>query len=475
MTATDPFLLAADFFDPPPNPYQGDPVGWIQDRLGEHVWSKQRDVAQSVVDHRYTAVKSCHNAGKSFIASRLAAWWLDTHPPGEAFVVTTAPSFPQVRAILWREISKARKAAAARGHALPGRVNQTEWFIGEEIVAYGRKPADYDQTAFQGIHAKYVLVLIDEASGIPKPLFDAVDALATNEHARVLAIGNPDDPVSHFERICKPGSGWNVIRIDGLQTPNFTDEPVPESLRPMLLSPVWVEERRKRWGEDSPLFIAKVRGEFPDVSDDTLIPLGWITRAQQAELDRDGAPAIEAVDVARFGSDESVFGIRTGPIFRVVKTTTKQATTQTTGEAINVYRDHDAAEVRVDGVGVGGGVVDQLAEQRYPVVDMQAGQAAIDTEHFSNARAEWWWGLRQRFEDGDIDIDPADDELAAQLAQMKFKFTSRGQIRIESKDDMRKRGLPSPDRADTAMLAFAHVPDEVPELEIYEEVHISPV
>lgn len=107
--------------------YVDDPVGFIRGPLKEHPWSKQREIAEAVRDHRHVAVRSSHDTGKSFIASRLAAWWIASHAPGEAFVVTTAPSWPQVRAILWREINRAHK----RGN-LPGDMNQTEWSIGGE-------------------------------------------------------------------------------------------------------------------------------------------------------------------------------------------------------------------------------------------------------------------------------------------------------------------------------------------------------
>jgi hypothetical protein len=240
--------------------YVDDPVGFVREVLGEELWSKQREIAESVRDHRHVAVRSAHDTGKSFVASRLAAWWLSVHAPGDAFVVTTAPTFAQVRAILWREINRAHRKGK-----LVGRVNQTEWWIDKEIVAYGRKPADYDEDSFQGIHARYVLVILDEACGIPGSLWTAAETIATNDGCRVLAIGNPDTPLSQFKRACEPGSGWRVIHVDGLQSPNFTGESVPESLRALLLSPTWVEERRADWGEDSALFQSKVRGEFPAV------------------------------------------------------------------------------------------------------------------------------------------------------------------------------------------------------------------
>jgi hypothetical protein len=475
--------------------YVRDPAGWVQDKLSEHLWSKQREIAESVRDNRYTAVQSCHDAGKSFCASRLVAWWLSVHPDGDAFAVTTAPTAAQVSAILWREIRRAHRKGGLPGYTTQGAV--PEWKLADgELIGYGRKPADEDQAAFQGIHALHPLIVVDEAGGVPKNLFDAVDALATNENARVLAIGNPDAPSSHFASVCKPGSGWNVIRIDGLQTPNMTaealaelpeladlfarlglepvDEDVPDNLRPLLLSPLWVAERIHRWGVESPIFTAKVRGEFPDIGEDVLIPPSWIRAAQERTLDP-GPWSVLGVDVARFGSDRSVFMLRRGSVARMVGDHSKQATTVTTGQVIAAKREYGVDEIRVDGVGVGGGVVDQLLEQGHDVVDMQAGGAAIDSEHFLNARAEWYWALRERLEAGDMDLDPADDELAAQLGAIKYKFTSRGQIQIESKVDSKKRGLPSPDRADALMLTAGRVapPDDVVEDAEHDEYTIG--
>jgi len=127
--------------------------------LGEFWWSGQREIAGMVVRNRYSAIKASHDVSKSHTVSRLACWWIDVHPPGEAFVVTTAPTTAQVEAILWRYIGAAHRKAG-----LPGRISfDAKWYIGQELVGYGRKPADYDQAAFQGIHARYVLVIIDEA------------------------------------------------------------------------------------------------------------------------------------------------------------------------------------------------------------------------------------------------------------------------------------------------------------------------
>ncbi len=402
-------------------------------------------------DHRRVAVRSAQDVGKSRIASRLSCWWIDTHPVGEAFVVTTAPSFKQVQAVLWREMRSAHRVGG-----LPGVMTETEWKISGELVAFGRKPADYDPDAFQGIHALYVLVILDEACGVPEALWNAAETLTANEGSRILAIGNPDDPSSHFARVSQPGSGWHKIRIDGYRSPNFTDEPVPDELRALLLSPTWVEERKRSWGEDSALFISKVRGEFPEEADDALIPLSFIRAAQDRYEETSGHPGaaeVLGVDVARYGSDETVIVARQGTRAWIEGRYLKQDTMATTGRVVRALADLGASEARVDVVGIGAGVVDRLEEQGLPVVGCNGGSAPRDPERFANARAEWCWGLRERFERGEIAICP-DDELAAQLAGIRYAFDSRGRIGIESKQDARSRGVSSPDIADALMLAF---------------------
>lgn len=483
------WTTARDAFIPKqPSPYRTDPVGWCENRLGEFLWSKQRQIIESVRDNRRTAVKSCHNAGKSWIASRAAAWWLDTHPPGEAIVVSTAPTYKQVHAILWEEIRAAAKKAANRGDPLPGRVLQSdEWKLDDgTLIGFGRKPADTDEHGFQGIHRRYVLVILDEACGINQQLFTAVEAITTNRDCRILAIGNPDDPATEFATVCKPGSGWNVIRINGLETPNMTPqavaefprlaalydqlgigpstEAVPEGLRPMMLDTEWVADKITRWGVESPRFMSKVLGEFPEIGEDVLIPPAWIERARQREM-QPGPYGILAVDVARYGSDRTILTLRQGPLVRIVGDYARTATTDTTTKVVLAKQEHPVHEIRVDGVGVGGGVVDQLLQLGHDVIDMQAGSRPADPEHFYNARAEWYWTLRQLFEHDLIDIDPHDDDLAAQLGSIRYKYSAKQQVVIESKDDMRKRGLPSPDRADTLMLAApaAPLPDMVVE------------
>ena len=433
-----------------------DPVTWVNEILGEHLWSKQSEIARSVRDHRRTAVQSCHDVGKSFVASRIVAWWIAAHPPGEAFVVTSAPTFQQVRAILWREINKAH----AKGNLI-GNTTETEWKINKEMVGFGRKPSDYSPTAFQGIHARYVLVVLDEACGIPETLWDAADTLITNESSRILAIGNPDDPTSEFAKICQPSTDWHKIRISAYDSPNFTNEPIPDEVREVLVSPTWVDEKQKKWTENHPFWQSKVLGLFPQQSETALLPLQLLmdaTRRDYKPVEED--PRVLGVDVARFGTDKTVFAMREGQRGRIVYSVVGSDTMETARQVKSYMRRHKANVAAIDTVGIGGGVYDRLVEEDENVSSMQAATRAKDYVTYGNSRAEWYWTLREKLERGEVDIDPEDEELIEQLAGLQFKIDTRGRIMIESKEDMKKRGMESPDRADAFALAFGSNDDQ---------------
>jgi hypothetical protein len=430
-------------------------------------------INESVVKNRYTAVQSAHDTGKSFDMSRLMAWWIDTKP--DPFVVTTAPTWKQVNSILWREARKAHRKGS-----LPGRINlDAEWFTdNNELVGFGRKPADYDQAAFQGIHALNVLVIIDEGSGVPKSIFDAVDSLATNRRARVVVIGNPDDPSSHFSEVCKPGSGWNVIRVSAFDTPAYTGEEVPEYLYDYLVSREWVEERKKRWGKTSPLYVAKVLGLFPDITDDTLLTPKLIREAQERDLAGIRARGRLGVDAARFGDDEFAIYRSIGGVVRHMHTTHKLDNydgAQLIARVLQPYKGKLTA--RIDTVGVGSGVYD-IAKRilKLPVVEYMASWKPNDREHYYNKRSEDYWNVRLMAERGELDLPEQgeDDDLISQLGSIKWKILN-GKIAIETKEEMKERGMPSPNRADAAVMALAassihyHAP-ELPDDSVYDEL-----
>jgi hypothetical protein len=445
------------------NRWARNPTGWTRARLGEFLWSKQTEIANSVVRHRRTAVRSAHDTGKSRVASRIVTWWLDVHPPGTAFAVTTAPTAPQVETILWREIANAHRVGQLSGRITGGSIPKWKTEHGE-IIAYGRKPADLKSeeaasAAFQGIHARYILVVLDEACGIPPWLWNAVETLATNEFARVLAIGNPDNPQTPFEKCFRPGSGWNKIKISAFDTPAWTGEEVPGGLLYDLISQSWVQSRAKDWGPNSPLYTSKVLAEFPDVTEDTLLSPSLIALGQALDLSYNAIdkPGRFGLDVARFGDSETACYRNRGGMIRQEFVHERRDTMYTAGRAgaaINETYGH--SPMMVDVVGVGGGVLDRLKEQNFPVQPFMANEAPKDPKRFADRRSEMWWKFRMGLENGEIDLPPdgEDDKLIAQLGSLRFEYTNKGKIRIESKEDMIERGFPSPDRGDAAMMSL---------------------
>lgn len=415
--------------------------------------------------HLYLAGRAMIPTHNSFSAARVAAWWLATHEPGEAMVITSAPTWKQIRAVLWREILRAHSKGK-----LVGRITQqAEWIAKmpsghEEIIALGLKPQDYDPSAFQGIHARFILVIFDEACGIFAQLWNAADSLISNDESRFLAIGNPDDPHSEFAESCKPGSGWNTIKISAFDTPNFTDEEIPDRLKHNLVGPKWVEEKRKRWGETNPLYIAKVLGEFPDTNTDGLIPMRWIRLASENALPPIGSVQL-GVDVGA-GGDKTVIASNHGGVVRIVKRSQEPDTMKSLELLLDVMKDTDPVVARVDSIGLGVGIVDrakQIAKDKgglrsklaSRIVGVNVGKAPARGDKFVNLRAENYWHLREMFERGEINIDPEDEDLMAQLVDLQYRRTSRGLIQIESKDEMRARGKHSPDDADAVMLSCA--------------------
>lgn len=450
--------------------WKRDPKLWARERAGIELWSKQAEILESVRDNQRTAVASCHEIGKSFSAAVTVAWWLDTHLPGEAFVVTTAPTAPQVKAILWREINRIHEKAG-----LKGRTNMTEWLIGNELVAFGRKPSDYNDSAFQGIHARYVLVVYDEACGIPVQLFNAGSSIAANEFSRQLAIGNPDDPTSEFANMCKPGSGWETMHIGYADTPNFTGEPVSQLVADSLIHPSWVEDRRNYWGEESALFQSKCMGKFPTVGDPwQIIPIGWANQCRFLEFPTGKKPVEAGIDVGG-GNDRTVIAIREGSKLKSIKWFVNSDPMQSVALVAQHLQENGVTSAKIDTVGIGWGVYGRLRELSRKNNPQGGGTHDADVipinvanvptagneERFLNLRAEMWWDVGRencRLARWDFSAIPKNiqDDLVHELTVPKYEIMdSKHKIKVEPKDKIRERlkGA-SPDLAEAVLLAW---------------------
>ena len=377
-----------------------DPAQWIEETFGDELWTKQREIAESVAVNRVTAVPSANGCGKTWLDARLSAWWIMSAPIGESIFVATAPVSRQVDSGFWAEL----RTCHARG-GLPGVITRDEWRIADTLVGVAKTSTDYTDearasAAWQGLHRRRVLVVVDEASGVRPWLYRSLPALMTGATARLLLTGNPLAPTGDFFEACKPGSGANVIRVNALESPNFTDEKVGPRLAEVLPSQAWLDEMRRDYGEASPAYMARVEGRFPPQSDDGLISADWIREAHEREFVEDDTtndvPTLSA-DIARSGGDETVVvRLRAGRA-RVVHTARGHDLMRTTGEIAKRVRAEFAgeAEVVVDATGLGSGVVDRLREQGFGVDAFNGAERADDPARFANRRASSYWALRE--------------------------------------------------------------------------------
>lgn len=448
--------------------YLTDIRAWAKDRLKMHLYSKQVEIAEAIVRNKKVAVKSCHGSGKSYFASALVAWWVETRYGTESVVVSTAPTGEQVSKILWRYI----RSHHAKNDLLGRCTLDNEWKspTGEEL-AWGRKPADTNLSGFQGVHsAAGVLAVMDEAGGLAKSIWDGVETITTGRLDRVLAIGNPDDANTEFGRIFREDDpAWHKITIAARDTPNFTEEEIPEFAKAMLnglISPEWVEEKKISWGEDSAIYQSKVNGEFPSQGTNSLFNQITIAKGIETNLEVPvGTRPRLGVDVARFGNDYTVVYSYQSGVLRLVDKWAKTDLVDTSERVDGIARELNASEVRIDGVGVGAGVFDMVTHKSqkdhgdYKVVGMIGNAQSPDLHKWVNARAWWYDTMREKMFREKIDLDPTDKELRTELEMIQFKFGgSYNAIQIESKDDMKKRGVKSPDFADAAMYACADLP-----------------
>ncbi|MFB6700229.1 hypothetical protein [Streptomyces rubiginosohelvolus] len=389
------------------------PSGFIEDVLGESIWSRQREIVDAVPFHKRIAVPAGFGVGKTWIAGRLVAWAGAVNAPGTMVIVTTATRFRQVRNQLWPHI---RKTVARAG--LPGFCDTTQWKIPDQwgndvIVAYGFTAPENDEAAMQGIHGTpKLLIVVDEAGGIARTIGNGTNNLLTGD-ARMLAIGNPamDDPRSWFEGLCEEGEdpeepGTVTIPIATFASPAITRERVPycndcpagvppHSLAIHLPDQEWVDRTIREYGPDHPYVIAKVHAKFPKGGGGLTIPVTWVEAAQTSDdptgpgwrrlcdlgieeetathTVKDGAWVRLGVDVAADGGDEFVISRIIGDVIETRYCSSGTINDDQVLLAEKVLEEIKAAQlvanaigsrhfvrVKVDQNGIGHGVVSML-------------------------------------------------------------------------------------------------------------------
>lgn len=413
----------------------------------------------------YLAGESMTVTHNSFISAVATCWWIDVHPPGLARVITTAPTSAQVDAILWFEINRLHSKLGLRGQC-----NLREWYLGRQLIALGRKPPDHQGAAFQGLHAKYLLVIYDEAFGIPKKLWDEGSSLASNEYARQLAIGNPDGP-GEFQEVCREGTSWNVVRVSFRHSPAYTGEKISPNLAENLISKRWVEERKKDWGEDSALFKSKCDGDFPDQGDPfSVIPHDWAMKCKYIEFAEDDEDVEAGIDVGA-GGDRTVIRERRGLVAGRESVFLDSDPMKTVGRLAEKINEWGVKRVKIDSTGIGWGIAGRLRElskRHNPAskdtthsaeivpINFGSGPSAGLEKKFLNRRAEIYWTIgRELSRLEGWDLSSVDDQVIHEMAASRYEILdSHGKIKIEKKDQVIKRLRVSPDRAEALLLAF---------------------
>lgn len=433
-----------------------DPVGFSAGVLRHDPWSTEESILRSVATHPRTAVKACHASGKTFTAADAVVWWVTRYSDG--IVVTTAPTWTQVERLLWGEIHK----STSRARLQFPKLNKTELPLGPDNYAIGL--STNEGVRFQGWHGR-ILIVLDEAPGVLPEIYEAIEGIRAGGHVHVLMLGNPIIAGGPFyDAFGKNRRNWNTFTISAFDTPNLagvsldrllamTPDELATNPRPYLVTRQWVYEKYHEWGPGHPLWEAKVLGQFPKQSEGALISLAWLEAAAPRK-DTSGKVTI-GIDVAGPGEAETSVCVRRNADIIAHQSWTKP---DPRGEVLAFLAPFKSAHdvVNVDSIGIGYYFARHLQDNGFRVRDVNVAETGfpVDLEKYANLKAQLYWGLRERFEQRSIG-GLTDDTTIGQLAGIQYDHTARGQIRIESKEDAVKRGVPSPDRAEAVMLAYA--------------------
>jgi hypothetical protein len=300
--------------------------------------------------------------------------------------------------------------------------------------------------ALQGIHADNVLLVADEASGIPESVYEAASGSMSGHNATTLLLGNPTRNSGLFYDTHNRLKGeWKTFHVSCLDSPRVSD--------------AFVREMQLRYGEDSPAYHVRVLGNFPPREEDTVIPVELIDSAMNREIKiAKNTKSVWGLDVARMGSDASALAKRRGPVVEEIQTWKGLDLMQLTGAVVAEYEaltpSEQPVEILVDSIGLGAGVLDRLRELGLPARGINVAESPALKGTYANLRAELWFKCKAWLANRDVKI-PKDEQLFAELASPRYTFTSSGKMQIESKESMKKRGLPSPDKADALCLCLA--------------------
>lgn len=422
----------------------GLPAEWDEEtQTGVKRW--QWKASALLVKTRRLSVRSGHGVGKSAFAAWTILWFLCCHYPAK--VPCTAPTGHQLSDVLWAELAKWHRVLRDR---MPALGEEFEWSTEEfrlrsaprESFAVARTSRPEKPEALQGFHAEHLMFVLDEASGIPEQVFQVAEGALSSEGAWVVMFANPTRTAGYFfDSHHKMRARWGAMRVNGEDTEGISQR--------------FIEDMRLKYGVDSPIYAVRVRGDFV-AAEDGVIPLDIATAAIGRDVALSGR-MVWGLDVARTGADANALAKRYGnALVEPVRTWSGVDLMQTTGR-LKIAFEHAKTKpdaIFIDTIGLGAGVFDRAREIGLPVVAVNVAESPSIKEQYERQRDELWFRGREWFETRRV-LLPEDDELIGELTTPRFKVLSNGKIKVEGKDELKARGIPSPNRADAFLLTFA--------------------
>ena len=386
------------------------------------------------------AVKSGHGTGKSTALAWLTLWAIVCFD--DVKIPATAPTAHQLQDILLAEISKWKDRMLTPWKDMI-RVSKDglkmDGAPGFAAMRTGRKE---NPEALQGFHADTLVFLIDEASGIDEKVYEVARGTLSTPSARIVMASNPTRSTGYFYNAFHRGrDNWDLFTFSCVDSP--------------FVAPEYIKEMKDEYGENSDIYRVRVLGEFPKGGDLQFIPTSMVEGAMRQYYDEkayDFAPLMLGVDVAYFGGDRSVIYLRQGLHARRLFAVQGIEPAVLAGHVARLWDEHQADAVLVDVTGVGAGVVSNLRLQgRLPIAVAFSGSSGTDGYH--NKRAECWGLMKEWLRDGGW--IPNDERLRDDMCGPEYSYTMGGKVILERKEEMKKRGIASPDDADALALTFA--------------------
>ncbi len=399
---------------------------------------QQEKVLKAVKPGAHISVRSGHGVGKSALLSWLIIWFMCTR--WDARIPCTATTGGQLRDILWPEIAKwIDKLPIEYKGNLEWMTEKITWKDRRETwFAVARTARKEKPEALQGFHGDNLMFVVDEASGVPSEIFEVAEGAMTKENVISIMTGNPTRLEGEFYNSHhKDRHLWKTFAFSAEESP--------------IVGNTYPERVAGKYGKDSDVYRVRVLGEFPLAESDTFIPLYKLEEAKLAQATGTGE-VVWGVDPARFGDDESALVKRMGDIVLPPVGLRKRDTMEVAGWVARQARKELPDRIVIDTIGIGSGVFDRLKELSFPVVECNVATRAFDKNEYHRTRDELWGRLKDAVDNG---LSLADDEeLIGQISSVKYKIDSSGRINIETKDDLKARGVDSPDRADALCLTY---------------------